>query len=87
MGFIIEFPLTTQGHTGIVVFVDRLTNLVRLVQLKIGLSISNVIDLLINEAFRHHGLTMDLLIHRDPRFTSAFFCRLTKLVGSPTKDN
>ena len=78
MDFIIELPLTIRGHTGIVVFVDRLTKMVRLAPLRTDFSASDVADLLISQVFRHHGLPTDLITDRDPRFTSAFFRRLAE---------
>ena len=38
MDFIIELPLTIRGHTGIVVFVDRLMKMVRLAPLRTDFS-------------------------------------------------
>ena len=78
MDFIVELPLTIRGHTGIVVFMDRLTKMVRLAPLRTDFSASDVADLLISQVFRHHGLPTDLITDRDPRFTSAFFRRLTE---------
>ena len=78
MDFIIELPLTIRGHTDIVVFVDQLTKMVRLTPLRTDFSASNVIDLLISQVFRHHGLPTKLVTDRDTRFTSAFFRRLTE---------
>ena len=78
MDFITDLPLTTWGHTNIVVFVDRLTKMVRLAPLISDFSASNVADLLISQIFRHHGLPTDLVTDRYLRFTSAFFRRLTE---------
>ena len=78
MDFIIELPLTIWGHTGIVVFVDRLTKMVRLVPLRTDFSASNVVDLLISQVFGHHSLPTKLVTDRDTRFTLAFFYRLTE---------
>ena len=81
MDFITNLPLTIRGHTGMVVFVDRLTKMVRLAPLRSDFSASNVADLLINQIFKHHGLPMDLVTDKDPRFTSAFFRLLTEQWG------
>ena len=78
MDFIIELPLTIRGHTGIVVFVDRLTKMVQLTLLRTDFSASDIADLLISQVFRHHGLPTELVTDRDMRFTSAFFRRLTE---------
>ena len=48
MDFIIELPLAARGHTGAVVFVDRLTKMVRIAPLKPDFSASYVADLLIS---------------------------------------
>ena len=76
MDFIIELPLTIRGHTGIVVFVDQLTKMVRLTLLRTDFLASNITDLLISQVFRYHGLPTELVIDRDTRFMSAFFRRL-----------
>ena len=81
MDFITDLPLTIRGHTGIMVFVDRLTKMVRLAPLRNDYSASNVADLLISQIFRYHGLPTDLVTDRDPRFTLAFFRRLTEQWG------
>ena len=60
------------------VFVDRLTKIVRLAPLRTEISASDVTDLLISQVFRHHGLPNELVINRDTRFMSAFFRRLTE---------
>ena len=78
MDFIIDLLLTIRGHTGIVVFMDRLTKMVRLAPLRSSFSASDVADLLISQIFRHHGVPMDLVTNRDPGFTLAFFRRLTE---------
>ena len=74
MDFVTELPLNAQGHTGVVVFVDWLTKMVRIAPLKLDFSMSDVAILLISQVFRHHGLPTDLIIDRDPMFMSAFFC-------------
>ena len=78
MDFIIELLFTIRGHTGIVVFVDQLTKMVRLALLRTDFSASDVADLLISQVFKHHGLPTELVTHRDMRFTSTFFRRLTE---------
>ena len=76
MDFIIELPLTMRGHTGIVIFVDWLTKMVRLAPLRTDFSASDVVDLLVSQVFRHHGLPTELVTDRDMRFTLAFFRQL-----------
>ena len=78
MDFIIELSLTIWDHTGIVVFVDRLTKMARLALLRIDFSTSDVVDLLISQVFKHHGLPTELITDRDTRCTSALFRWLTE---------
>lgn len=59
--------------------------MVRLAPLKIGFSASKITDLLISQAFRHHGLPTDLISNKDQRLTSAFFLRLMEQWGVKQK--
>ena len=48
MDFITDLPHTIWGHTGVVVFVDRLMEMVRLAPLRNDFLASNITDLLIS---------------------------------------
>ena len=80
MDFITKLLLTTWCHTDAVVFVDRLTKMVRSAPLK-----PDVTDLLISHVSQHHDLPTDLITKRDPTFTLALFPRLTKQRGMKQK--
>jgi hypothetical protein len=55
MDFITDLPLSN-AHTCILVFVDRLTKMVRLAPCVKTCSSADVADLFINHVFRHHGM-------------------------------
>ena len=74
MDFITDIPLAIRGHTGILVFVDQLTKMVRLALVGNDFSASDFMELLISQIFRNSGLSTDLVTDRDLRFTLAFFC-------------
>ena len=86
MDFIIDLLLTIWGHTSIVVFVDRLTKMVRLAMLRNDFSASDVTDLLINQIFQaswpphgpRNGQGSEVHVSILP---SAY-----KIVGSTTRD-
>uniref|UniRef100_H3GDV1 Integrase catalytic domain-containing protein n=1 Tax=Phytophthora ramorum TaxID=164328 RepID=H3GDV1_PHYRM len=56
MDFIFELPADTRGHTGILVFVCRLSKMVRLVAVKKSVTAPQAAQLFVDNVFRHHGL-------------------------------
>ena len=63
------------------VFVDRLTKMVRLVLLRTDFSPGDITDLLISQILRHHGLPTDLITERNLRFTLVLLRRLMEKWG------
>ncbi|KAL4114536.1 hypothetical protein PRIC2_014470 [Phytophthora ramorum] len=56
MDFIFELPADTRGHTDILVFVCRLSKMVRLVAVKKSVTAPQTAQLFVDNVFRHHGL-------------------------------
>jgi hypothetical protein len=82
MDFIMELPLTKNGHTAILVFVDRLTKMVHLVPTTTDVSAEGTAKLYVDNVFRHHGLQDEFVSDRDVRFTSRFWQQVLSLVGT-----
>lgn len=82
MDFIMELPLTPNGHDALLVFVDRFSKMVHLVPTQTTVSALDTAKLYINNVFRHHGFQTDWVSDRDPRFTSDFWTEVCKLVGT-----
>ncbi|GMF40023.1 unnamed protein product [Phytophthora fragariaefolia] len=56
MDFIFELPADARGHTGILVFVCRLSKMVRLAAVRKSVTAPQAAQLFVDHVFRHHGL-------------------------------
>jgi hypothetical protein len=84
MDFITQLPMTKKGHDAIV-FVDTLTKMVHFSPTTTTCSARDVARLFNDTVFKHHGLPSELILDRDPRFTSKFWTELTPLLGTKLK--
>ncbi|GMF31646.1 unnamed protein product [Phytophthora fragariaefolia] len=82
MDFIFELPADARGHTGILVFVCRLSKMVRLVAVRKSVTAPRTAQLFVDNVFRHHGLPEAFVSDRDPRFVSHFWQHLFHLLGT-----
>jgi hypothetical protein len=81
MDLIVSLPLTSAGHTAIVVFVDRFSKMAHFVATTDQVSAKDFALLFRHHVLRLHGCPRDLVSDRDPRFTSHFFRELCALMG------
>ena len=88
MDFITDLPACgTSKFNGIFTVVDRLTKFVRLIPIKLGegeLNAEHVATLFWQHVGSLFGVPSEVLHDRDPRFTSAFWQALWKLLGTKT---
>ncbi|KAE9292797.1 hypothetical protein PF008_g24972 [Phytophthora fragariae] len=82
MDSIFELPADARGHTGILVFVCRLSKMVRLAAVRKSVTAPQAAQLFVNNVFRHHGLPKAFVSDRDPRFVSHFWQHLFRLLGT-----
>jgi hypothetical protein len=80
MDFITELPETPRGYTALLVFVDRLTKRAHFIPTTTSVSAEETAELFFKEVYRLHGLPLSIVSDRDPRFTSAFWKHLFKLL-------
>ena len=73
LDFITHLPVTRQGHTAILVVVDRLSKLVHFVPTRDTASSEDVARLFIDNIFVHHGMPERIVSDRDSRFTGTFW--------------
>jgi len=83
MDLITQLPETENGNTAIVVFVDRLSKMVRLVPVETSIDDREYAHIFVREVFAMHGLPASIVSDRDPRFTSEFFETLCETLGCP----
>ena len=82
MDFIFDLPADRHGHTGIMVFVCRLSKVVRFVEVRRSVTAPQAAQLFIDHVFRHQGLPESFVSDRDPCFVSVFWQRLFRLMGT-----
>ena len=81
MDFVVELPSTRSGHDAMLVFVDRLTKMVRIASTTTEVAAEGTADLLVNHVFKNHGMPREIISDRDSRFSSRFFRRLAEKWG------
>ena len=81
MDFIFGLAPDSQARTGILVFVDRFSNMTHLVPVHAKVTAVETAAHFFDAVFRHHGLPENIFSDRDPRFTSAFWTSLFELLG------
>jgi len=73
MDFFTHLPRTVRSHDAIWFIVDRLTKSSHFLTVNLRMSMMKLAQLYINEIVRLHGVSMSIVLDRDPRFTSRFW--------------
>ena len=81
MDLITQLPQTADGHTAIVMFVDRLSKMAILAPTKTTLGAKEFAQLFMERVFSRIGIPESILSERDTRFTSAFFKEFCQWLG------
>jgi transposase InsO family protein len=74
-------PVGFRKWDTITVFVDRLTKVVHYVPCREKMSAAVFAQVFMDNVFRLHGLPLQIISDRDPRFTSVFWQEVTKALG------
>ncbi|GBG74600.1 hypothetical protein CBR_g19008 [Chara braunii] len=75
-------PPTPRGHDGILIVIDRFTKRARFVPCRYAISAREVADIVFDRVVCNHGLPLNIISDRDPRFTSRFWRRLHEVYGT-----
>ena len=82
MDIVFGLPKYSEGNTGIVVFVDRLSKMAYLAAAPYSIDGKRTAMLFIDRVFRQHGLPLSVITNRDPRFTGKFWTSIFKILGT-----
>ncbi|KAL4092832.1 hypothetical protein PRIC1_011823 [Phytophthora ramorum] len=82
MDFVFGLPKNSDGNTGIVVFVDRLSKMAHLEAVPDTIDGKGTAKLFIDRVFRQHGLPESIVSDRDPRSTGKFSSSVFKVLGT-----
>ena len=75
-------PKDSEGNTGIVVFVDRLSKMAHLAAVSDSVDVEGTAKLFIDRLFRQHGLPVAIVSERVPRFIGKFWKSIFKVHGT-----
>ncbi|KAG2903322.1 hypothetical protein PC115_g15360 [Phytophthora cactorum] len=73
MDFGFGLPPDSKRRTGVVVFVDRFSKMVHLAAVPAEVTAVQTARLFVDMVFKHHGMPLDIVSDRDPRFTARFW--------------
>jgi len=73
MDFIIELPITKKHNDTIMVMIEKRMKETHFIPVKSTYKAINIVDILMKEIFRMHGLPKEIIFNRDTKFTSNFW--------------
>ena len=73
MDFVTHLPRTSRGHDVVWVIVDRLTKSAHFLIVRMTFTLEEFGRLYIREIVRLHGVSVYIVLDRDPRFTAHFW--------------
>ncbi|KAM1129140.1 hypothetical protein ACFX2B_038496 [Malus domestica] len=82
MDFVYKLPCTQNGYDGIWVVVDRLTKSVHFIPVREKYSLRRLAKLFISQIVKYHGVPVNIISDRDPRFTSKFWIAFQEALGT-----
>ncbi|KAH9686284.1 hypothetical protein KPL70_014310 [Citrus sinensis] len=85
MDFIVGLPKTTKMHDAIWVIVDRLTKPAHFLPIQMTYTMDQLAEIYVKEIVRLNGVPISIISDRDARFTSTFWEKLHKAMGTRLK--
>ena len=82
MDFVVGLSRAFGDYDAIWVIVDRLTKSAHFLVIRNNLSLNQLAELYVNEIIKLHGVPISIVSDRDPRFTSRFWPKLQKALGT-----
>ena len=72
MDFVTYLPRTSRGHDAVWVILDRLTKSAHFLAVRMTFTMETFCRLYIREIVRLHGVSVSIVLDRDPRFIAHF---------------
>ena len=82
MDLITALPQSASGHDAIVVFVCKLTKMVHYAACSTTVTAPELAEIFLRTVIRQHGLPVNIISDRDPRFTAGFWRALWAKLGT-----
>ncbi|KAM1286042.1 hypothetical protein ACFX2J_000134 [Malus domestica] len=82
MDFVYKLPRTQNGFDGIWVVVDRFTKSAHFIPVREKYSLNKLAQLFKSKVVKYHGVPVNIISDRDPRFTSKFWTAFQEALGT-----
>ncbi|CAN6567554.1 unnamed protein product [Malus baccata var. baccata] len=82
MNFVYKLPRTQNGFDCVWVIVDRLTKSAHFIPVREKYSLNKLAKLFITKIVKYHGVPVNIISDRDPRFTSKFWVAFQEALGT-----
>ena len=82
MDFVTHFPQTPPRHNAVWVIVDQFIKLAHFLAVRMTFTLEEFCRLYARENFRLHGVLVSIVSDRDPKFTTHFWKRFQKAMGT-----
>ena len=76
MDFITILPMNWRQHDSIMVVVEKLTKESHFIPVKSTYKIDSIAKIFMNEIFKLHGISKEIVFDRDPKFWKGLFAYL-----------
>ena len=82
MDLVTGLPLTQRKHDSVWVIVDKLTKSAHFIPVRIDYSMDQLVKLYVDKIVQLHGVSLSIVLDRDPRFTSRLWKELQSTLGT-----
>ena len=82
MDLLTQLPVTGRGNDAIIVFVDRMSKMIRIAPTQTKVTAPGCAKLLVSNVVKHYGIPKAIVSDRDARFTSHFWQALMGSMGT-----
>ena len=83
--FITGLPRTTAGHDTVILWCDKYSKMIHFAPTVSTIDAPGYANLYINNVVKHHGIPIQVISDRDPRFTSSFWRAVCLQLGTKLK--
>ena len=80
MDFVVALPRTKEGHDTIWVIVDHLNRSAHFLSIVNGISMEKLVKMYISDIICFHGVPVNIVSDRDPKFTSRFWSTYQRMM-------
>jgi len=85
MDYIVKLPPTIEGHVALIVVIDRISKMAHSIPTTSDVTAEETARLFFEHVIKHHGLPLEIISDRDPKFAGVFWQTLTARFGTRSR--